>query len=147
MINTINLNEVRKQIEQLKQQDKEVIIQGQDIEFNRKVLEMKNINLLVLSHKDKKDKLKQRDSALNHILCRLAKQNNIIFAINFEEILASQKIERAEILARIMQNIKLMKKAKNSVKLIKKSSRNNYDLFSLLLVLGMPTDMAKKAVE
>ncbi len=142
-----NLNEARKKTEKISSEGKIVAVKGRNIEFNRKILEMKNVNMLILYHKEKSDKLKQRDSGLNHILCKIAKEKNITIAIDFSEILGTQGRERAEVLARLIQNLKLIKKYKNSFKIINKSGRDNYDLRAFLHSLGIPTNMAKMAVE
>ena len=144
MIDTSDIKEARKLIDKISGQKNRVVIHGRDIRFNRMILENKKVDMLVLSHKDKKDRLKQRDSGLNHVLCKIARQNDITLAINLEELRCGGKKERAEILSRIIQNIKLMKKAKNKVKLI--NFNDKIQAQSLLLSLGMPTDMAKKAV-
>ena len=68
----------------------EKIVQGKDIGFNRIILENKKVDMLILSHTNKKDKLKQRDSGLNHVLCNLAKQNNILLAIDLNELIKTQ---------------------------------------------------------
>jgi len=55
--------------------------------------------------------------------------------------------EKAEILARIRQNVFLCKKNNVKMKFIvkdKKNERNIYDLKSLGLVLGMSTGMTKE---
>ncbi|MEK6820483.1 MAG: hypothetical protein AABX71_02110, partial [Nanoarchaeota archaeon] len=88
------------------------IVQGKDISFNRKVLESKKTRMLILSHTDKKDKLKQRDSGLNQVLCKIARENNIILAIDINELKIEDKKTKEQILSRIMQNIKLIKKFK-----------------------------------
>jgi len=169
MIDTKNINEARKLIEKASKENKQVIIQGKSIDFNRVILETlkslrkrdfngtqksnesekisddKKVSMLVLSHTNKKDKLKQRDSGLNHVLCKIAKENNIILAIDMNELTKTQdKKEKAKILSRIIQNIKLIKKAKNKFKLL--NYKNKQQAFSFLLTLGASTDMAKEAV-
>ena len=147
MIDTENPNEARKHIEQVNKQGKPVIVQGKSIDFNRLMLENRKVNMLILSHTNKKDKLKQRDSGLNHVLCNLARQNNITLAIDFKEILDEKdKKARALILARLEQNLKLMKKSGNKIKIINKQDRNNRDLFSFLLTLRASTSQAKDAI-
>ena len=122
------------------------IVQGKDISFNRKVLESKKTEMLILSHTDKKDRLKQRDSGLNQVLCRIAKDNNITLVIDLKELTEEKdKKEKGKILARILQNIKLIKKFKNKFKLL--NSGNKSQAFSLLLTWGLPTNMAKEALE
>src|SRR3989344_6245063 len=142
----------------------EKIVQGKDIGFNRIILENKKVDMLILSHTNKKDKLKQRDSGLNHVLCNLAKQNNILLAIDLNELIktqdkpqnSSQKFgileleksegfsrkEKALILARMIQNLKLMNKAKNKFKLL--NYKNKSQAFSFLLSLGASTEQAKE---
>lgn len=146
MIDTLNLQEARKQIESLYKEGNKVVVQGKSIEFNRVILENKKVNMLILSHKDKKDRLKQQDSGLNHVLCNLAKANNIILTFDFSELLNKDKKEKALILARWEQNIQLIKKSKNKIKLVNTEDRDKRDLFSFLLTLGLDTNSAKEAV-
>ena len=121
-------------------------IQGSSIDENRKLIE-KNKNItLVLNHNNKKDKLKQRDSGLNQVLCSLAKERNITLAIDLDEIIKNQdKKEKAKILSRIIQNLKLVKKFKNQFKLL--NQRNKSQAFSFLISLGFPTEASKQAVD
>lgn len=144
-INTSDIKLARKLVDKLAKEKKKVVVIGKDISFNREILENKKVNVLVLSHTDKKDRLKQRDSGLNHILCKIAKDNNITFAINLKEFEIENKKERALILSRLIQNIKLMKKTKNKV--ILQNYNNKYQAKSFLLTLGMPTIQIKQAVE
>lgn len=146
MIITENLEEARKEINLLVKKGKQIIVQGRSIDFNRLILENKKVNMLVLSHTNKKDTLKQQDSGLNHVLCNLSKDNNIILAFDFQEILNKDKKEKALILARWNQNIQLIKKSGNKVKLINTEGRDKRDLFSFLLTLGMNTKLAEQAV-
>lgn len=146
MINTQNLNEARKQIQKLKKQKNSVIVQAQDDEFNRKILENKNVNMIInLEMHNKKDKLKQRDSGLNEVLAKLAKQNNIKIGLDISELKNIKDKEKAKILARIMQNIKLCKRTGAELTIIGKYDKKN--AFSFLITLGASTEMAKKAVE
>ena len=147
IINTQDAGEARKLIEKTAKENNQVVVQGKSIDFNRLILENKKVNVLILNHTNKKDKLKQQDSGLNHVLCNLARENNITLAIDFSEILAEkEKKQKALILARLEQNIKLAKKSKNKLKIINKEGRDNRDLFSFLLTLGASTEMAKEAV-
>lgn len=148
-----NLNEIRKQVDKKARNNKKVIVLGRDIEFNRKILEMKKVNMLVLQHKLGKDKLKQRDSGLNEILCNIAKNNNIILAIDFSEILENREStpenrrlsgkEQGKILSRLIQNLKLIKKAKNKLIIINKP-KDKKNLAALLRVLGADTKLASE---
>ena len=53
------------------------------------------------------------------------------------------KKQRAEILAKMLQNIMLTKKYKNKFKLL--NYKNKQQAFSFLLSLGLPTNQAKEA--
>ena len=72
-------------------------------------------------------------------MAKLAKKNNITIAINIDEITNSQSKEKADILARIQQNIKLCNK--NKVKMTFIPKKDSHDLKALSLALGMPTWM------
>ena len=103
------------------------------------------MNTLVLQHRPKGDKLKQRVSGLNEVLSKIAKENSITLAISLEELKKVKgKEERARILARMKQNIELIKKYKNEFRLM--DYRNKKQAFSFLLTLGLPTSQAKKAI-
>ena len=119
----------------------EIIFTSNDDELNRKILEKEKIDVLLLNQKERKDRQKQRDSGFNHVLAKLAKKKNVAIGINLDEIIESK--EKAKILARIEQNIKLCNKNKLHMKFISKKKRDDYDLKALGLVLGMPTWMTK----
>lgn len=137
------INEVLKQLN--KSREKRVV-QGKNIEFNRKILESKKVKMLILSHKDKRDRLKERNSGLNQVLCKLARENNITLAIDFNELREEEKKERAKILARIIQNIKLIKKFRNKLIIINRPE-DKQSLQALLRILGANTKLAKEVAE
>jgi RNase P/RNase MRP subunit p30 len=63
-----------------------------------------------------KENTHQRHSGLNHILCRLASEKNKKVCFSFEDILTCKsKKQRAMLLGRIRQNIKLCKKYKTTI--------------------------------
>jgi len=133
-------NEIRKN------KDKEIIFSSNDDNLNRKILEKEKINILLLSLGERKDFQKQRNSGFNHVLAKIAKKNNVDIGINLDEIVNSNSKEKAEILSRIRQNIKICNKNKLKMKFIiinRKNKRNLHDLKALGLILGMPTLMVK----
>ena len=142
IIETLNLEEARRKIDKLAKERKKAVVLGQAIEFNRKILENKKVSMLILNHKEKNDKLKQRDSGLNQVLCNLAYDNNIEIGIDFRLFNDKNPV----ILAKIIQNIKLCKKYDVKIRLVN-SKGNKHDLFALMLSLGASTSMAKYAVE
>ena len=119
VINTDNIKQARKEIEKLAKKKKKVIVQGENVSFNRQILENKYVDTLILTHKQpwrRGGRLKQRESGLNHILCKIAKENNITLAVDLQEFREEKdKKQRAIMLSRLIQNIKLMKKAKNKI--------------------------------
>ncbi|MDO8528415.1 MAG: RNase P subunit p30 family protein [Nanoarchaeota archaeon] len=138
-----NFEKARKEIKQ--NQDKTIIFSNEDEELNRKILEKECVNILLLNQSNKKDRLKQRDSGFNHVLAKMAKAKNVTIGINLDEIIHSDKKNKAKILGRIRQNIKLCKKAKLKMMFFsEKENRNSLDLNALGLVLGMPTWMLKE---
>ena len=146
IITTNNLNQARKQIQELKKQNKPVIVQAQSDEFNRKILENQDTDILLNPHlHDRKDRLKQRDSSLNEILCKLATKNKIKIGIDLKSIIKLSKKDKAIILARIIQNIKLCKRTKTEI-IIYPKTQNKQDIISLFLTLKASTQQAKQAV-
>ena len=129
-----------------KNKNKTIIFSSNDDELNRKILEKEKIDILLLNQSSRKDKLKQRNSGLNHVLAKIAKRKNVTIGINFDEIIKTNKENKSEILSRIKQNIKLCNKNKLKMKFViqnKNNLRDIYDLKALGLILGMPTWMIK----
>mgnify|MGYP001581582011 CR=1 FL=1 len=143
VINETSFDKTRKIIQKA---EGEKIFSSNDDELNRKVLEKLGIDVLLLNLSGRKDRLKQRDSGFNQVLAKLAKKNNVLIGINFDEIIESKNEKREKILARVKQNIRLCNKNKLKMKFIiqeKENERNIYDLRALGLVLGMPTWMIR----
>ena len=141
IINETSFDKVRKIIQKA---EGEKVFSSNDDELNRKVLEKLGIDVLLLNLSGRRDRLKQRDSGFNQVLAKIAKKNNVIIGINFDEIIESKNEKREKILARVKQNIRLCIKNKLKMKFIiqeKENERNIYDLRAFGLVLGMPTWM------
>ena len=147
-INTFNLNEARKQIQKLKKEEKEIVVQAQDNEFNRKILEIKEVDILLSPElHDRKEHLKQRESGLNEVLCKLATKNNIRIGIDLNQIIQKPAKEKAILLSRIMQNIKLCKRTKTQIIILPGKKYKKQNILSLLLTLKSSTFQAKKAIK
>ena len=142
MINTSNLEQVRKLI---KTEKKPIIVKAQDSEFNKKILEYGNFNILTsIESSEKPDSLRQLESGLNHVLAKIAARNNISIGIDLNEILKLDKKNKAIILSRIKQNIKICRKAKAKIKLL--NFKDKYNALYFLLSLGASTKQAKEAI-
>jgi len=142
LIQENNFLEARKKIR--KNKGRVIIFSSDNDELNRKILEKENIDILLLNQSKRRDFQQQRNSGLNQVLAKIAKKNKVTIGINLDEIIDSEKKEKAEILARIKQNIKLCNKNKLKMKFISQNKRDIYDLKSLGLILGMPTWMIKE---
>ena len=143
LISEDNFDKARKLIKENK--DKKIIFTSDDDELNRKILEKENIEILLLNQEGRKDFQKQRNSGFNQVMAKLAQKKNVIIGINLDEIINSEEKQKAVILARVMQNIKLCNKNKLKMKFIQKNNKRNiFDLKSLGLILGMPTNMIKE---
>ena len=142
MINTTNLEDAKKLI---RKTEKPIIIQAQDDNFNRKILEYGKFDILLgIEEGNRKNKLKNINSGLNHILAKIAKKNNISIGINIEKIKTMEKEEKAERLAKIKENIEICKKASTKLRIINHSNKKQAQ--SLMLSLGASTKQAKEAV-
>jgi RNase P/RNase MRP subunit p30 len=146
IINTPDINEARKQILLFKKENKPVIVRARNDEFNRKIFENPDIDTIIgLEIHERKDYLKQRDSGLNEVLCKLAKKNNIKIGIDIQEIKKlTEKKQKAIILARIKQNIELCKRTKTKIVFIPKIIKQ--EATSFMLSLGADTQQAKETI-
>ena len=124
-----------------------IVFSSNNDELNRKILEKENIDFFLINLQGRRDKFKERNSGFNQVLAKIAKKKNIVIGINLDEIINSKGKEKAEILARVKQNIRICNKNKLRMKFLalkKENERDIYDLKSLGLVLGMPTWMTSK---
>lgn len=124
-----------------------VVVKAKNDEFNRKVLENEKVDVLFSVEGGKrKDKLKQKDSGLNQVLCKIANKNKVAIGIDFNNFLEKDDFKFSIFLGRLQQNIKLCNKYKIKMILVNASKENRL-IYSLLISLGMSTSMAKFAVE
>ena len=141
MINTTNIEEAKKL---LKKEETPKIILSQNDEFNRKILEHGKFDILLSPETgQRKNKIRQTDSGLNHVLAKIANKNNLAIGLNLEEIKKLEPKSKAERLSKIRQNIKICRKAKTKLA-IKTSSIE--EAMSLLQNLGASTQQAKEAI-
>ncbi|MFH0808161.1 MAG: RNase P subunit p30 family protein [archaeon] len=91
--------------------DGKVGIFGGDDAFNRRVVESLKVDYLVSIEKNTKfDNLKQRDSGLNHVVAKIAKDKGVKIVVNFGEIARLKGKEKGERIAKIMQNVGVCRK-------------------------------------
>ena len=118
--------EARRIIQSLKGTKKKIAIIGRDDAFNRRAIESLKINYLVSPEGSKKlDNLKQRDSGLNHVVAKIAKEKGILIIVDFAEISKLKRKEKAERIARVAQNVKICRKVGCEIRIASLSERKN----------------------
>ena len=148
MINTENLEQAKNLIKKaVEAKENPIIVKAQNPEFNRKILEYgkSDILLSIESTVRNKDTSKNLDSGFNHVLAKIAAKNNIALGIDLKEIQNLEKKEKATLLSKIIQNIKLCRKAKAKIKLL--NYKDKRTAFSFLISLGASTQQATEAIE
>jgi len=142
IINTNNLQEVIKKIKLSK--EKPIIVQAQNDEFNRKILEYGKFDIILSPESgNRKSSVRSIDSGMNNVLAKIAAKNNILIGINLKEISQLDKKQKAERLEKIIQNIKICRKAKAKLAII---SNIKKEAEHLLLSLGASTQQVKEAI-
>lgn len=140
-----SINEVRKEIDKFSKQGKEVAVIAGDSDFNRKILENKKVNVLLFSDFTGRDKLKQRDSGLDHVLCKLAISNNITIGFDLSFLKDKSDLVISQKASRLAQNIRLCNKYKNKIKIFNYTRNEIIELRAFLLSLGMNNKIIKGA--
>ncbi len=121
--------------------EKLVVIRGKNDTFNRKVLSSKYVDMLLDPHLgNRRDFVHHRNSGLNQVLCKLAKDNDIAIGFSLSSVLRSK--EKGKYIGRMMQNIRLCRKYK--VKMVigsfaenKNEIRGLQDIQAFFKVIGM----------
>jgi len=127
-----NEKEVRRIIDALKGKEKIIAVLGRDDEFNRRMLEKTKIDYLVSpERRHVKDSLKQRDSGLNHVLAKIAKEKGIGVIIDFSSLMKMEKMERAKTISRIIQNVKICRRAGCKIKILGDEKAGKSFLYSI----------------
>lgn len=150
-VNLIEFNTKKELQKKLSQEKGLRIVLGS--RNNRTAIESKRIDILLSPERGiKKDSFHHRNSGLDHAICTLAKKSNITIGFNFNEVLTSQGVLRAEKLGRMMQNVRLCRKYKirmliGSFAKDKWQMRSRNDLISFGIVLGMHPEEAQKSLQ
>ncbi len=118
--------EARRIIDSLKKFGKKIGVVGGNNVFNRRVVESLRVDYLVSPERGvKKDSLKQRDSGINHVVAKLAREKNILIVIDFNEIRKLKGKENALRLSRLIQNVKICRKAGAGIRIASFGSRES----------------------
>jgi RNase P/RNase MRP subunit p30 len=102
---------------------------ARDEEFNRRVLESLKFDYLVSPEINSgKDGLKQRSSGINHVLAKIAKERGVSFLVPLNDFEGLNRREKSIRIARIIQNVRLCRKAKCPIKLASFSDKRAYSM-------------------
>ncbi|MGC9309111.1 MAG: RNase P subunit p30 family protein [Candidatus Nanoarchaeia archaeon] len=149
-----NEKEARRIIAALKARNfkGKIAIQGGTASYNRRIIETMQVNWLVSPEAaSQKDSLKQRDAGFNHVLAKAA-TGKLAIVISISELMSIKGKARARRLARIMQNIRICRKAKCQIKIASLANKkeaiiDKYSRKALGSSLGMSSQQVKNAVE
>ncbi|MEK6850057.1 MAG: RNase P subunit p30 family protein [Nanoarchaeota archaeon] len=143
MINTDNIEKTKKLIKE--GSEKPIIVVGQNDIYNRKMLEYGRFDILLGAEGGiRKGSLRQSDSGFNHVLAKIAAKKGVAFGIDVSKISNLDKKQKAELLEKIRQNIKICRKSNVHIKLI--NYKDGKDAFAFLISLGASSKQAKEAI-
>ena len=142
MINTKDINEARKEIQKLVRAGEKIVVYAQDDDFNRKIFEIKNVDMVVGLEIGGRDRLKQRGSGMNEVIAKLAKSNDIEIGIDLSKIKELNLLEKGKVLSRIRQNISLCKRTGARIVVL---NANEKEVMSFIISLEGSTLQAKNA--
>lgn len=141
----INNPSIEKTKQVLKAEPSPKIIQGQNDEYNRKMLEYGKFDILLSPDSgNRKSTLRHIDSGFNHVLAILAAKNNVAIGIDLDDLRSISKIEKAKRMEKIIQNIRIARK--KSVKLAIKGIQDINNKQPLLKSLGASSQQASQAI-
>jgi len=122
-----------------------LLVRGGTNFMNRIAVENRGVD--ILTHPD----YERKDCGINHVLARLAKENEVAIEINFREVLNSEGLVRKNVLANHMEIIRLYKKFKFPL-IISSGALSHWQikdpkvLISYLVTLGLEMKEAKEAL-
>ncbi len=103
-IRTDDANKIKPIVQKLRKNVELIIVRGGDLALNRAALETPEVD--ILSHPE----FQRNDSGVDHVLAKLAADNQVCIELNFREALYSFRKSRAHILTHMRRNVALSKK-------------------------------------
>ncbi len=128
------------------------ISEGGTEEQNRKyVSDAQNDILMNPELKSLGDKIHYRKSGLNQVLAKLATKNDVAIGFGFSFVLNSKSVERAKMIGRMKQNVRICKKAGAKMVVCSyggnvKEMRGARDLLAFARIIGMEPGEAKNSL-
>lgn len=122
-----------------------LLVQGGDLKMNRVAVETPEVD--ILTHPS----FERNDSGLNHVLMKLAKENNVAIEINFREILINERKSRSKVISNMISNVNLAKKIHAPLIICSGSLshwelRDPIELSSFMMELGLKTNEATDCI-
>ncbi len=134
----IKLENVAKIRNSLNKAKGEVIIDGNDEKLIRYAIKDRKVKFIINLENDKrKDFMHSRNSGLNQVLCKIFKERGITVGFNFDLVYDNKGMERVNILGRMMQNVLLCRKYKVKTAVVDFGNRNEKDLNSFGVCIGL----------
>lgn len=119
------------------------LLAAKSSDSDRMLIESKKIKIIYgLEESHKKDRMHQRASGLNHIMCELTKKNNVAVGFSYSSLFSKNPETASLIMGRMMQNISLCQKYKVKTIIASFSEnpfemRSSHDIISLFTLFGM----------
>lgn len=129
------------------------ICEGGTEEQNRKYVSDKQNDVLMNPElKSLGDKVHYRKSGLNQVLAKLAAKNDVAIGFGFSYVLNSKGVERAKIIGRMKQNVRICRKAGAKMVVCSygsnvKEMRGAKDLLAFARLLGMTGTEVKHCLD
>lgn len=139
VLKEMDFNKLKNEVK--KNKDKELVFASFDDDLNRKVIEKLNVSGILVYLDERKDYMKQRNSGLNEIICRLLSKKKMNVYFDFEELINSKFPER--VLARLRQNLFLCEKKGIFIKVLNFGEHDELNVVSLFASIGASTKMCK----
>ncbi len=140
-----NSSELNKQISRFRDKADVIAVYGGELEINRAAVENPRVDLLV--HPE----LKRKDSGMDHVMMKLAAENNVAIELNFREYLHSYKRIRSYVLSHMRNNVMLAQKYGAHIVAASGAEsvwdmRAGRELASLAYICGLDREKAVKSV-
>lgn len=145
MIKPGSVEELHEMARKIRNSTELLLVHGGDYEINRAACESSLVDVLV--HPE----LGRKDSGLDHICVKAARENNVAIEVNFREVLESYKKRRVFVLSAIKKNIKLCRNYSTNMvtasgAVNKWGLRSGRELASISHLLGLDLGVAIDSV-
>ena len=140
IIDTKRASDMQKTVKSIRKQTELIIVAAKELNFNRVVVETPEVDIL-----------SGKDIQLNHVMCELAKKNNVAIEFNFHDLITSYKKTRERVFMNMIENAKFIRKYKTPFIITAGAMdpwdlRSPFDLLSFGRLLGLQDPQIKKAM-